>query len=58
MKPKEVWILASIVLASGKAFKELKLEKDGKWKPGSVFAVKDFTVVVGVQRGLEKSILG
>ena len=47
-----------MVSASRKAFQELKPEKGGRWKPGSVFVVKHIKDVEDVRGKLERASLG
>ena len=49
IKPKAARILAFMVSKSGKSFKEIKGDKEGRWKLGSVFATKHTKEVVDVK---------
>ena len=44
--------------SGGKAFQEVKLDGDNKWKPGSIFVVKDIKDVVDVKGKLQESLFG
>ena len=58
-KPKKVRILARMVSTfGGNAFQEVKLDGDNKWKPGSIFVVKDIKDVADVKGKLEESLFG
>ena len=54
----KVIILACIVSVSGTFFQEFRMDKDIKWKPWSIFVVKDTIYVVYVRGSLNKSLLG
>lgn len=56
-KLSSIHILARMVSKSGKAFQEIKADKEGKWKPGSVYVVKHIKDIVDVKGKLEARLL-
>ena len=53
IKPNNVSILSRILSASGKSFKEIHPEKDGRRKPNSVYLVNHIKSVLTVRRNIE-----
>ena len=39
-------------------FQEVRIGKDSKWKPGSIFVVNDIIYVADVRGKIKKSLLG
>ena len=55
---KKIRILACMVSSSGKTFKEIIPEKEGRWNPGSIYAAKKIKDVLSVKGKLEEDIIG
>ena len=47
-----------MVSTSGKVLQEVRMGKESKWKPGSIFFVKDIIDVADVMVNLNKSLMG
>ena len=47
-----------MVSDSGELFQEVRIGKDSKWKPGSIFVVNDIIYVADVRGKIKRSLLG
>jgi hypothetical protein len=53
---KKFKVLGQMVVKDGSSWKEVKLEKDGKWGPKSVFSIKSMSDVISVEGELTSGV--